>query len=52
MFEENDTVPVLAPRVVVETPAVSVPSVEYAKPDWVEFDPPVDVIEPLSVAEV
>ena len=27
-------------------------SVEYAKPDWVEFDPPVDVIEPLSVAEV
>jgi hypothetical protein len=37
---------------VVETPVAIEASVEYAKPRVVAFDPPVDVMLPLSVAVV
>ena len=48
----NVAVPVCAPRVVVAMTVVRLAVVSYANPDWVAFDPPVDVICPFKVAVV
>jgi hypothetical protein len=52
IFELNEALPVCDPRVEVAITVERFEAVPYAKPDCVASAPPVDVIEPLSVAVV